>query len=109
MAPVVRSKGPPPEEISTRPPPGNSGDMSATVPIDRPRQITERRDDHFLAALLQELNRRTDLRAHAAFGKLARREELADLGQANPLQLPLITPPIMHRDSFDTGRDQQQR
>src|SRR3981081_999705 len=72
-------------------------------------QASQGREDDLPPSPFKELDRSTDLGAHASLRKLARRKVGADLGQAHASQLALIGLPKVDRDAFDAGGEAQQR
>src|SRR4029078_7833594 len=76
---------------------------------DRSFQCRRGRDEDLLAAVREEVDRRLDLRAHAALGKLALGEVLGGLGGGDRREEPLVGLPKVPRALLDTGGEHEER
>src|SRR5438128_3495295 len=79
-------------------------DSGASRPVDRALQCRGCRDQDLFAAVIQEVDGRLHLRAHAALRKLAVREIAGGLARADGGQQALIRLPEMPRDLLHAGR-----
>src|SRR5687767_11026228 len=78
-----------------------TGDVRPRLAAEGGERLVEMGDDAAPAAALQEIDRRLDLRAHAAGGEMARGVERLHLGKRDTVEPALIGLAEIHRDLRD--------